>query len=143
MSRYIIPVVLFLLFMALAIFCTAVVYLIFYGVVVWISSSFDLPARYSWVPLVVTSGVFLIAVVTTIRNRIPDLTRLSWDSGSSEESPSRISVRGKGGYLWNVNPLGPQSIGSIASIGAAFFCAGPSLAITAVVTVVDKWKKRS
>jgi len=129
--------------MALAILCTAVVYLMLYGVVAWISWSFDLPARDSWVPLVVTGVVFLVALVTAIRNRLPDITHLSWDSGASEESPSRVFVPGEGGYLWNVNPLGPQSIGSIASIGAALFCAGPSLAITAVVTAVDEWKKTS
>lgn len=141
MSRFIMAAVLFLVFMVLAIISTAFVYFLLYGLIVWICSSFGLPSGYSWLPLAITIFVFIIGVTTAIRRRLPDLAQLSWDSGTQQESPSRVYIPGEGGRLWNVNPLGPQSIGSIASIGAGFLCLGPSLAITAIVTAMEEMKK--
>lgn len=138
MINSIIILVGFLFFMTLAAACTAASYLILYGILAWTISSFDVLERFPWMPLAVTVLVFLVALITTIRRQIPDLTNLSWDSGTREETPSRISISRKGGRFWNMNPLGPQSFGSIAAIGAGFLCLGPSIAMAAVISTLEE-----
>ena len=132
-----------LLFMTLAVITTAVTYAIVYSVIWFIGFSFGLPERYSWVPAVGTGVVFLIGLSTAIRNRIPDITQLKWDSGAAQDCPSPIHWYGEGCRLWNMNPLGPQSVTSIGAIGGAFLCAGPSLAISAFVSAIEEIKKDS
>ena len=143
MINYIIILAVFLIFMSFAAACTAASYFILYGIMVWILSSFDVLERAPSAPLVVTILVFLVAVITTIRRRIPDLTRLSWDSGTREDAPSGVYIPGKGGRLWNMNPLGSQSISSLAAIGSGFFCLGPSIAMTALISTVEELRTNS
>jgi hypothetical protein len=129
-------VALFLMFMFLAAVTTVTTYAMVYGVIWYIGSSFEIPDRYSWVPLAGTCIVFLMGLVTTIRNRMPDITSLKWDSGTTDDCPSKVYIPRKGGRLWNMNPLGPQSVLSIGAIGGAILCAGPSFAITAFSTAI-------
>lgn len=129
---------LFAIFMLLSAFVTAVVYTIVYVVIFSIVLLLDPSNRYSWIPLVGTILVFLIGLITAIRNRTPDITSLEWDSGTIEDAPSRHYLPGKGGRLWNMNPCGPRSIGSIGAIGGAFLCYGQSLAVTAFVSAAEE-----
>jgi len=141
MKRMGMAIALFLMFTLLAAVTTAVTYAMVFGVIWFIGFSFRLPNRYSWVPLVGTCAVFVIGLVTAIRNRIPDIAGLKWDSGTPEGCPSKVDVWGGGGRMWNVNPLGAQSVSSIAAIGGAILCAGPSLAISAFVTAIEELRK--
>lgn len=134
---------LFAIFMLLSAFVTAVVYAIVYVVIYLIASLLGPLDRYLWIPPVGTILVFLIGLITAIRNRTPDITSLEWDSGTIEDSPSRHYLPGKGGRLWNVNPCGPRSIGSIGAIGGAFLSYGQSLAVTAFVAAAEEWRKNS
>ncbi len=135
--------VLFLLFMVLAVMTTAITYAIVFGVIWWIGSALELPEHYHWVPSAGTGVVFLIALLAAIRNRIPDIARLKWDSGTTQDCPSPIHWYGRGGRLWNMNPLGPQSVASMGAIGGAVLCAGPSLAVSAFVSAIEELKKDS
>lgn len=143
MNRIVIALVMFLVFMTLAVVTTAIGYAMVYGTIWFIGSSFGLPDRYSWVPTAGTCFVYLTSLVTAIRNRIPDITRLKWDSGTAQECPSQVYWPRRGGRLWNMNPLGPQSVASIGAIGGAILCAGPSLTITAFVTAAEELRKDS
>lgn len=143
MSRIGIAITLFLVFMLLAVITTAVTYAMVFGVIWFIGSSFGLLERYSWAPLAGTCLVFIMGIITAIRNRIPDITRLKWDSGTTQDCPSPVHFRGKGGRLWNMNPLGSQSVSSIGAIGGAMLCAGPSLAISAFVSAIEELRKGS
>jgi hypothetical protein len=134
---------LFLMFAVMATFTTAITYAMVYGVIWYLGFSFGLPARYAWAPLVGTCVVFLIGLATALRNQIPDITRLKWDSGTTDDCPSRVSIPGEGGRLWNMNPLGPQSVASVGAIGGAILCAGPSLAISAFIVARGELKKDS
>jgi len=127
--------------MILAIIVTTITYLMLYGVISFICSSFCLPEHYSWVPFAGTCMVFLIGLIMAIRDRLPDLTRIKWDSGTTQDCPSDVNCYGKGSHLWNMNPLRPQSVASIGLIGGAFLCAGPSLTISAFVTAIKELKK--
>jgi hypothetical protein len=131
-------IALFVIFAVLALVTTAVTYAMVYGVIWFISSLYGLPDRCSWVPSAGTGIVFLIGLATALRNQIPDITRIKWDSGTTENCPSTVSMHRKGGRLWNMNPLGPQSITSIASIGGAILCYGPSLAIVGILTIIEE-----
>jgi hypothetical protein len=128
-------------FMALALAVIALTYGIACAVLWLLGHSFGLPERYWWAPLAGTGLLLLIAVVTVVRKRIPDITRLKWDSGTIQDSPSRVGLIGFGGRLWNVNPVGPRSVASAGKIGGAFLCAGPSLAITALLMAADSLKR--
>jgi len=136
MNRIGVALGVFLVFMLMSIVCTVVVYFMVFVVISRLASTCGLADGYSWLPLAGTILVFLVAVVTVIRNRAPEITRLKWDSGTSEDGPSQVSLHGWGGRFWNVNPLGPQSISSIGAIGGAILCAGPSLAVSAFVAAV-------
>jgi hypothetical protein len=142
MSRLFCAASMFLFFGALAMVCCFFTYGILFTVVNLTAHALGLPATWSWIPIGFTALVFLVAVVTAIRHRLPEISRLSWDSGTVEDSPSRSRISGAGGQYWNVNPLGPQSLGSIASLGAMFLCLGPSLAITAVISAAEEWKRK-
>lgn len=143
MNKIAIAIAVFLLFMITAVITTAVTYAMVYGLIWFIGSSFGLPDRYSWVPMVGTGAVFVIGLLTAIRNRIPDITRLDWDSGTTQDCPSAIRWYRKGGRLWNMNPLGPLSVASIGAIGGAVLCAGPSLAVSAFISAIEELKKGS
>jgi hypothetical protein len=141
MIRLLILLLSFLLFMSFAVVATGIVYLIVFLTMTWIFSSFAVFRPYPWAPWAGTAFLFVVALVTTIRRRIPDLSGLLWDSGTHGDAPSEFSVHGRGGHLWNVNPLGPQSVGSIAAIGAAILCLGPALAVNAIVAVLEEWRE--
>lgn len=129
--------------MSLSVAWTAFTYFILYGVIVWIFSSFGILGRFPWGPLALTVFVFLVALLTTIRKRIPDLTAVSWDSATRDEAPSPVYIPSRGGRLWNVNPIGLQTMGSIAAIGSGLFCLGPSIAIMAITSLIEETRKNS
>ena len=133
---------LFLFFLSIAFICTVIPYFLLYAMIRWIFSSFSLLDSFPWAPWVLTLFVFLVALITTIRKRIPDITNLNWDSGTIEDAPSRRSIPGYGGRMWNVNPIGFQSMGSMASLCAALLCFGPSLAMTSILMVLEDVQKR-
>ncbi len=137
MKRLATAAALFLGLMFMAVIHTALVYSVVYGVAVLISYAFDLLSGHPWIPLATSVLVFLAGLVTAIRKRIPDLSHLSWDSGTAQECPSRVSLQGAGGYLWNMNPLGPRSAASIVAVCGALLCAGPALVVSAFAEVID------
>lgn len=123
-------------FGGLALVITAVVYVVLFGIFHWLADEFSLPDRFSWIPLAVTALFFLVAVITAVRDRLPDLQGLVWDSATSEDAPSRIQIEGYGGRFWNVNPLGHQTLKSTASVAAIILGFGPSLMISAIVAAI-------
>ena len=142
MSRFFCAASMFLFFGFLAVVCSALTYAILYAVAGLVVHAFGLSATWSWIPIAFTAFVFVVGVVAAVRRRLPEISRLRWDSGTVEDSPSRTRISGAGGQFWNVNPLGPQSLGSVASLGAIFLCLGPSLAITAVVSAAEEWNRK-
>ena len=143
MKRILTALMVFLLFMTLSVVTSFMTYFVVFGVIFFVAFTFHLSDNYSWLPLTGTCLVFVIGLVTAIRNRIPDITRLKWDSGTIQDCPSPVYIPRGGGRLWNMNPLGPQSVASIAAIGGAILCAGPSLAISAFISALEELRKDS
>ena len=133
-------ITLFLVFMTAAVITTAITYAILYGAICFIGDLFGIPARYPWAPFAATCTVYLISLATVIRKRVPDITQLKWDSGSTEDCPSSVNINGSFGRLWNMNPLGPRSIGSMGAICTAFVCIGPFLAVSAFQSAIQELK---
>lgn len=138
MNRYIRAAAAFFFLTCFGVICSAPVYLMFWGVIWWICDSFEVPDRFHWIPLAATALVFVSAVIASVRNQLPDLTELKWDSATTEDSPSRFSIQGKGGHLWNMNPLGPQSSSSMVAILALILGFGPSFLVNAVIFAVEE-----
>ena len=128
----------------LGVLCTALVYTSLYVLVDLLWLALLGPDRFSWFPLAITILVFLASLVAVIRRRSPSLNDLQWDSATAvEKSPSQTGRPGKGGFMWNVNPLGPESMRSGVSILVGVFCFGPSLAATAVLSAAEDLRGKS
>jgi hypothetical protein len=133
-------IMVFTIYMLLSIFATGLVYIGVFGLMLQLAMYLNLPHSLSWSPLAGTFLVFLIGVVTAIQKRIPEITNLKWDSGTTQDCPSKVYVPDGGGYLWNMNPLGPNSARSIVTLGGAILCFGPALAVAAFTNAVETLK---
>ena len=132
MKRICIAVSLFVLFMLMAIIGTAVTYAMVY-VAAWWACVGWVAVQDAWLlAALITMVTFVISLIASIRKKIVSVKRISWDSGFVMASTSS----GK-----NANPLGPQSIASIAAIGASFLCFGPGCIVAAFETARDELAK--
>jgi hypothetical protein len=139
MKRYFASLAIFAIFMALGCVATVVAYAAVLLVLWFILSQFGVSDLYWWTPLAGTGLVFFVALLTALRDRLPDITQLTWDSGTTEDAPSQFDYPGPLGRFWNVNPLGTQSVASIGAVGAVLLGMGPSLFITAFVCAIEEW----
>ena len=108
----------------------------------WIVHIYDADEKYIWIAYVVSVAFFVIGCLLVYRNRSPRFSDISWDSGTSQDCPSDISIPGKGGSLWNVNPFGPQSANAIATLTLGVLCAGPAFFYAGFRAVAGKEKEK-
>jgi len=134
MNKFITASFLFLLFMLAGIICTAVTYAMVYVAACWACIGW-FEGNNVWLPAaIITLVIFVVSLIASIRKKIVSVRRISWDSGFVMASTSS----GK-----NANPLGPQSVASIAAIGAGFLCFGPGCVVAAFETARDELTKRA
>lgn len=119
--------------MLMAIIGTAATYAMVY-VAAWWTCVGWVAGQDAWLPAaIITLATFAVSLIASIRKKTVSVKRISWDSGFVMASPSS----GK-----NANPLGPQSVASIAAIGAAILCFGPGCIVAAFEAARDELTKR-
>jgi len=134
MNRLFIALSLFVLFMLMAIISTAVTYWMVYVAACWACIGW-FEGNNVWFPAaIITLVTFVVSLIASIRKKTVSINRISWDSGFVMASPSS----GK-----NANPLGPQSVASIAAIGAGLLCFGPGCIVAAFEAARDELTNRA
>jgi hypothetical protein len=130
-------------FLLLAIICTAIPYGLLWVAIYVGSTSWGFSSHDTTIPNVAVAIIFAAALIDLFRGRRVDPTDLKWDSGTAESAPSRTSISGAGGSLWNMNPFGPNSILSTATVISAFLQWGPLLAIVGCKEACEQLKRKS
>ena len=134
MKRLFIALTLFTLFMLMGIISTLVTYWMVYVAASWTCIGW-IKGPNAWMPAaIITSIAFVVSLIASIRKKTVSVKRISWDSGFVMASSSS----GK-----NANPLGPQSVASIAAIGAGILCFGPGCIVAAFEASRDELTKRA
>ena len=124
--------ILFFMFMLMAIVSTAITYFVVYCMALYVCGSFfDIDVNHSWVPLAITLLFFVVSLIASIRKKVFSVKKLEWDSGL---------VMAPQSYWRAINPLGPNSVKSIVAIVTGFFCFGPGCMVSAFVTAINEFK---
>jgi hypothetical protein len=135
--RFLNAVIGFAMFFAIGLILTSMTYFCVFGLSTFVCHSAGILQRFPHAPLLITGFFFAASVFAAIRRQLPNITTLKWDSGTTQPSPSRVSLPGAGGRLWNVNPLGPNSIASIHSVLVACLVIGPCFMVIAFTTFIE------
>jgi hypothetical protein len=87
---------------------------------------------------------FLVAATVSVIRQCRDYwTQLKWDTTDPDGRMSNVYIPGRGGYLWNMNPLGPQSMRSFAKIAAALLVVGPDCIVQGVLGLMRTTRQRA
>ena len=98
------------------------VHTLYWGTLLLVTSKFVGRPHNMYIATALTVTAFIAGTYSAYKNTISSVDDLSWNSGTIQDAPSSIRVRGHGGYLWNINPLGFDSIGSMAKVLTIVLC---------------------